>query len=604
MGLPDQYSSAMALERRLGDPLDPQSEISFARAAQQDESEEYPAAACALLDRLGLHRHYVPVDCGGQLASFEELTALARVVARRDLTVAVAHGKTLLGALAVWLAGDEAQRRRVAAIVQAGGQVALALSERAHGADLLAGEAAAQPVPGGGARGEGGWLLSGEKWLINNATRGAALTVLARTSADGGPRGFSLFLVEKALLAPGSYTDLPKLKTLGLRGADISGIRFDGCHLPAGSLIGRLGGGLEVTMALLQVSRTFVAGLSLGAAETALRTVLAFALSRRLYGSVVFAIPHARRALVDGFVDLLLCDCLTVAAVRGLHAATEQASLFSAVVKYFVPTTLESAMRSLAVVLGARHYLREEHLWGVLQKTMRDGAIVSLFDGSTVVNLSGLALELRALARAAAAPATARGAARSAISADAALRARLEILFNLERPVPRFEPARLVLSSRGRDDLLRGLALIRPALRRSGEAEHADPRVVAAVAAAAERILRARRVQLRRLEELARSGVGPAFAMSPPAFELAASYCRLYAAAACIQMWQGSRHLLGEFFARGEWLVLALARLLPGRSAAPPDSCYDAVAAELVRRLEQRQLYSIVALPLAGAGPQ
>ena len=54
------------------------------------------------------------------------------------------------------------------------------------------------------------WRLDGEKWLINNATRGQLMCVLARTDPAGGPRGFSLFLVDKRELADGSFRCLPK----------------------------------------------------------------------------------------------------------------------------------------------------------------------------------------------------------------------------------------------------------------------------------------------------------------------------------------------------------------------------------------------------------
>ena len=46
-------------------------------------------------------------------------------------------------------------------------------------------------------------------------------------------------------------------------------------------------------------------------------------------------------------------------ATRAIHVAPEQLSVWSAVVKYSVPTTIEAAITSLARVLGGRHYLRE-----------------------------------------------------------------------------------------------------------------------------------------------------------------------------------------------------------------------------------------------------
>ena len=49
---------------------------------------------------MGLPRLYVPAEFGGALTRYDELVAALQAVARRDLTVAIGHGKTFLGASA------------------------------------------------------------------------------------------------------------------------------------------------------------------------------------------------------------------------------------------------------------------------------------------------------------------------------------------------------------------------------------------------------------------------------------------------------------------------------------------------------------------------
>src|SRR5205823_2804593 len=149
---------------------------------------------------------------------------------------------------------------------------------------------------------------------------------------SGGLSGFSLFLLDKARSS--GFRHLDKIRTHGIRGADISGIEFDGA--PA-ELIGSLGSGAELVLKCLQITRTGCAAFSLGAADTALRLALDFATSRKLYGGTVFDIPHARAVLTNAFLDLLLCDCAALAASRAVQASPEQLPLWSAAVKYLVP---------------------------------------------------------------------------------------------------------------------------------------------------------------------------------------------------------------------------------------------------------------------------
>ncbi|MEF9673530.1 acyl-CoA dehydrogenase family protein [Pseudomonas sp. PCH446] len=99
------------------------------------------------------------------------------------------------------------------------------MTERSHGSDLLAGELTATPQ-------DNGWTLEGEKWLINNASRGQVMCLLARTSAAGGSRGYSLFVLDKRLQPDTAFSLLPKVKTHGIRGADISGIALHKAFVP------------------------------------------------------------------------------------------------------------------------------------------------------------------------------------------------------------------------------------------------------------------------------------------------------------------------------------------------------------------------------------
>jgi hypothetical protein len=89
---------------------------------------------------------------------------------------------------------------------------------------------------------------------------------------------------------------------------------------------------------------------------------------------------------------------------------------------------------------------------------------------------------------------------------------------------------------------------------------------------------------------------------SPELFEIAKKYCTLHAAASCLHMWIYNRKLLGEFFAKGEWLVLSIHRLLRTIRPMPysiSETYSDNVAQELVRLYRENRLFSIVPIQLA-----
>ena len=577
---PTPHSFPHCLELGLGDALDAASPASFQRAVELDEKEEFPSEFIALLRTLGVHHYLIPQSRGGSLQSFEESLMALRLIARRDLTAAIAFGQTFLGSIPVWISGSEAQQQGLASSIRDGSLGCLALTEEAHGGDLMACDFRAD------AFGDG-YRLSGRKWLINNGTRGGFASVFAVTGDPRSFGAFTLFLVDKNQPSVArSLKPVPRVRTHGIRGADISGLECRDLYVPASAVIGGLGRGYEITLKTLQISRTMCAALSLGAADTALRAALDFALCRKIFGGTVADIPSARDQLAGAYADLLLCDCLAAAAARGLDQAANRMPVWSSVVKYFVPATVDGLIRDAAVVLGARHYLREAHYSGVFQKAMRDNAVVGLFDGSSAVNLHILSGQLGALAA---------GRKRLQEAPDPNAAGRLRGLFSHAVPAtgrgfPR--DCDLAFTNDGRDEIVDGLL----AALRSGLPER--------IALLAQRVAAQLNSVDRALEEL-RDG-GDRRVNSTRRFALAARYCEIAAAAAAMQTWLHNRGTGNDFLDGGSWLEVILHRMLrrmdPQLPELPESTCVE-LFGHMAGQFRRGELFSLFPFPLAGSAP-
>ncbi|MFE3634715.1 acyl-CoA dehydrogenase family protein [Streptomyces sp. NPDC059168] len=563
---------ATALDRLLGDPEDPDRTFSYARSVALDDAETFPLEICRELDALGLPRYYVPAEHGGVLRGYDEALHLMRVVARRDLTVAIAHGKTFLGAVCVWVAGDPGQARLLGERIADGAVVSWALTERDHGSDLLAGEVVAERAEDGGrdadgASGSDGYRLSGEKWLINNATRGHLLCVLARTSPEGGARGFSVLLVDKRALPYDRYRPLPAPPLHGIRGADISGIAFDGAEVPASALVGREGDGIETVLRSLQLTRTLCSSLSLGAADQALGMAVRYTGERHNYGRPLIDLPQTRRLVADSYADLLLAEATALVAARSLHALPGELGVLSAATKFLVPTLVDRLIRRLAKVMGSRSLLAgETQAYGRFQKVQRDHRIVGIFDGSTVVNLQALISHF---------PALARGYRRGRINT-----AGLAAAADLRAELPAFDPERLELLSRSGCSLVQALPDAVGDLRALADKGEV-PRSLADMTANWQLFadnLTERLAQYRP----AASGT------SAEAFALAEQYAGCVAASAALQLWlrgreadrpEGASTALWE---SGLWLEAGLSALLHRLAPRLQDPCPQDVSDRLV----------------------
>jgi alkylation response protein AidB-like acyl-CoA dehydrogenase len=514
---------------------------SAAALAALDEDEEFPARAVRVLDEAGLPAHYVLSD-GAELP---ETVRLLRAVARRDLAVAIAHGKTFLGTAPVWVAGTAEQITGLAERVRAGDAVCWGLTERGHGADLLAGELTAV------AEASDGWRLDGEKWLINNATRSALACVLARTDPAGGARGFSLFLVDKQHLPAGSWRNLPKIRTHGIRGADISGFALDGARVPADALIGREGDGIPLVLKALQLTRIAVGALSLGAADHALCLARDFVAGRELYGRRLADVPHVRRVLGRAATSALLAEAVSLLATRSAHALPGELSVVSPVAKAYVPTLTQETLTILGELLGVRGFLTSPP-GGGFAKLERDHRICAIFDGSTVVNRAALLNQLPRLAR----QLHRRRADTDGVRAAA----------DLTAPLPALAPDRLSLLSVTGCSVVQSLPDTAERIRRTGPPE---------LAALTGPLLD----ELDLLEKESAAFVPVAGGLPSTAFDLAERYERAYAAAACLLLWRENPGLrTGPLGADALWPRACLTALL----GADDNAVSDAMATVLL----------------------
>jgi alkylation response protein AidB-like acyl-CoA dehydrogenase len=557
--LPAQ-AAAQGLELALGDPFDPDARLSFGTLVGHDEREEPPSDAFDALRAWGVHAQLVPKALGGHLTSFDELLALVRVISRRDLVLTTGLGSTMLAAIPVWVWGGHDQRQEVAGLLlDSGAFGCFAVSERDAGSDFRATVTRAEAT-------SSGHLLRGEKWMIGNASRCDFVVTLAGTG-----KSLSLLYLGPDLVRAGNCRRLPKIRTLGLRGHDLGGMVFDDCRLPASALIEPAGRGMEMALTTLQFTRTMVAGMALGAADTALRLALGWSRERRLYGEPILAIPAIRGLLQGSFLDILIGECLAMVTARALTLAPRRTSLWAAVTKYLVPNLSERVARDSAVVLGARSYLREGIADGVFQKVTRDIAITSIFEGTQLVQLSLIASQLGQLER------TGR---RRGTSVD------LDGLCDLASPAPAWDPpsTALRIADPGGDELV-DRWFRWPASWSEG------PKIGPRGASA----LRSLRDQATTLWAALADNVRPAD------LSLAHRYCILHAAACCLEIWRCNEGRMAPEAAGGEWLALCLERLACGGGPAPAGGDFaEPISAWMQRQLEEGELFSIVPFELAG----
>jgi acyl-CoA dehydrogenase len=283
-------------------------------------------AACrALVRRLGdagWLRYTVPAAWGGACETLDvrSLALLRSALGYESGLADFAFAMQGLGSGAISLFGSEAQRTAYLPGVASGRRIAaFALSERNAGSDVAAMTTSAR-------RDGDGWVIDGEKTWISNGGIADFYTVFARTGTEGGARGLSAFIVDAG--NPGLQV-VERIEVVAPH--PLARLRFDGCRVGPGALIGEPGRGFAIAMATLDVFRTTVAAAALGFARRALDESIVHAQNRNMFGAPMADLQLTQAAIADMALSVdtsaLLIYRAAWAKDRGQPRVTREAAM-------------------------------------------------------------------------------------------------------------------------------------------------------------------------------------------------------------------------------------------------------------------------------------
>jgi alkylation response protein AidB-like acyl-CoA dehydrogenase len=262
------------------------------RAAEIDETDEFPAGLIEEMAELGLLGMPFPEEYGGAGLDYHSYAIGLEEISRGSGslgTIVAAH--TSLAGNMLCEFGDERQKETYLEPLNLGEDVgAFALSEAGAGSDVSAMETAA--------RREGDeYVVDGSKLWISNGSVADTVVVFARTDEDAGNRGISSFVVRPDE-DDGFHVEGTEHK-LGDRGCPTAELRFDGMRLPAERRIGEEGRGFVQALKTLNGGRITIAARGVGIARAALDEARSYAREREQFGQPIGEFQSIKHKLAD-----------------------------------------------------------------------------------------------------------------------------------------------------------------------------------------------------------------------------------------------------------------------------------------------------------------
>jgi alkylation response protein AidB-like acyl-CoA dehydrogenase len=207
-----------------------------------------------------------------------------------------------------------------------------------------------------------GWVISGDKAWVTNASTADLLCVFAQTDPEQANRsdkwrGIATFLVEAD--HPG-VERLAAYELMGGHAMGTGGFSFTDCRVGGDALFRGPGVGFKEAMRGIEVARAGVATLCCGMMRAGLDTALAHAAERRAFGRATIEFQGLQWMLADVATDLEAARLLTHAAAQAIDDG--HGTVAASHAKKFATRAALKGLADCMQVMGAAGYKADHPL--------------------------------------------------------------------------------------------------------------------------------------------------------------------------------------------------------------------------------------------------
>jgi len=350
------------------------------RAAEIDRAGVFPWDIAELMAQQGYLSVMLPESYGGMdgdITAYCIITEeLAYACGSSSLT-SLAHSVALVPLM---IAGTEEQKKKFFERVQKEHVVAaFALTEPEAGSDAASLKTTAEL--------EGDYyLLNGRKCMVTNGGAAEIYAVFVTTRPGERNKGISVFMVEKGTTG---FTIGKREDKMGMHGSETTDLIFENAVVPKENLVGKEGGGWELAMMSLNLSRPAIGAMALGLAQGAFDFALDYTTKRVQFGQKLADFQGVQFMLADMATQIEAARALIYKAAtlldQKVYERDKMSALgvdkLSAMAKCFATDVAMQVTADAVQLLGGYGYLKDYPV----ERMMRDAKVTQIFEGSNQV---------------------------------------------------------------------------------------------------------------------------------------------------------------------------------------------------------------------------
>jgi acyl-CoA dehydrogenase family protein 9 len=345
-------------------------------SAKIDRDHEIPKTVLAGLRELGLFGMSVPTEHGGLGLSNTAYARVMQEIGGLDGSLAVTLGAhQSIGLKGILLFGTEEQKKKYLPKLATGERLAaFALTEPGAGSDAANIQTRAELTPDGRH-----YVLNGSKIWITNGGFADVFTVFARTSPsdDGAKPHLTAFVVERAM----GVKNGPNEDKLGVRGSSTTPIYFDDVKVPVENVLGEVGRGFKVAMAILNDGRLGLASGCVGACKRLIKLAVDRCAERRAFARNIGEFGLIKDKIASMMADTYALESMVYLTTGLVDARVSDYSVESAICKVAGSETLWRVVNEALQIAAGIGYMAEYPY----ERILRDSRINLVFEGTNEI---------------------------------------------------------------------------------------------------------------------------------------------------------------------------------------------------------------------------
>jgi len=346
-----------------------------------DEKDEFPKEIFKEMAEQDFFRIMVPEEYGGMSDSIMVSTLGIEELSRGDGGIGVTFAAHSITSKGIILYGSEDQKKKyLPGIADGKFFTAFALTEPNAGSD--AASLKTRAVKKGS-----GYVINGTKQFITSGEIADICLVIANTDPDKGYKGHTAFIIERGT---SGFTAGKKENKMGIRSSVTNELIFDDCEIPAENMLGSLGQGFYIALALLDRSRIGIGAQALGIAQAALDESISYSKMREQFGKSISKFQGIQFILADMGTSIEAARALVYQASRNVDSGEGSLTAGSAMAKLYATDMAMKVTTDAVQVFGGYGYMKEYPV----EKMMRDAKVTQIYEGTNQIQRLVIALKL------------------------------------------------------------------------------------------------------------------------------------------------------------------------------------------------------------------